>query len=112
MSSDQLSKANLFAALNRLSDSPRENGVMAGLCIFCKATIAHAFDMRDSSTPQSYGFRLREYLVRFRDPLSLTRITDESQLLSAVIGYGRKADAFLAFRVSNLFVSANARHRA
>jgi len=114
-------------------------------------------DIRDE---QSFGYRLRDFLDRFRDNPSFELISEEPRLLSQSIGDNGRADAFLAstaaflanqhdlpeptwtqgtsraldkpwfaakshnlrmvllqespaaFRVRNLFVSANALHRA
>ena len=109
---------------------------------------------------ETFGFRLREFLDRFREEPSINLVAEEPELLATDLGDEGKADAFLAstaaflahahsfpvpgwakgtaralekpwfaakshnlrmvllqesptaFRIRNLFVSANALHRA
>ena len=126
--------------------------------------IAIASSMRDAfaeiSDTESFGYRIRDFLDRFRDSPSPSLIAEEPELLQEILNDDGRADAFLAstaayiaqkhkfpvpdwakgtsraldkpwfaakshnlrmvllqespaaFRIRNLFVSANALHRA
>lgn len=50
-------------------------------------------DIRDVG---SFGYRMREFLDRFREAPSFDLISEEPALLVAVLGDGGRADAFLA----------------